>query len=58
MREWMEAEDPNTIGTPVAGVARMGPGERTYLPVALAPGSYVAYCLVADLKTCRSVAFV
>jgi hypothetical protein len=51
MREWMDAEDPNAIGTPVAGVARMGPGEHAYLPVALAPGSYVAYCLVPDVKS-------
>ena len=53
MKQWMEADDPETIATPIAGVARMGSGESAYLPVALSPGSYVAYCLIVDPKTHR-----
>jgi hypothetical protein len=49
--DWMKAENPNRLGTHIAGVARMGPGEVAYLPVSLTPGSYVAYCLVTDPKT-------
>jgi hypothetical protein len=44
----MHAPDPSAVATPVAGVARMGPGAVTYLPVELSAGSYVAYCLVTD----------
>jgi hypothetical protein len=46
--EWMNAEDPGEIGTPVAGVARMGPGTIAYLPLDLSGGTYVAYCLITD----------
>ena len=48
IRDWMSAADPGTVAAPVAGVARMGPGAVAYLPVELAAGSYVAYCLVTD----------
>jgi hypothetical protein len=51
MKEWMEADDPGALGTPIAGMARVGPGQVAYLPVDLAPGNYVASCLVADANT-------
>jgi hypothetical protein len=44
----MSADDPETVATAFAGMARIGPGEVAYLPVDLTPGAYVAYCLVAD----------
>jgi hypothetical protein len=53
MKQWMTAEDPNAHGTPVAGMARMGPGEVAYLPVELSAGVYVAFCLVTDPATGR-----
>jgi hypothetical protein len=53
MKDWMTADDPDTRGTAVAGMARMGPGEVAYLPVDLPAGSYVAYCLVTDPATRR-----
>jgi hypothetical protein len=46
--DWMNAEDPGEVGTPIAGVARMGPGAVVYLPLELAPATYVAYCLITD----------
>lgn len=46
VEQWMESE--GQTGTPVAGVARMGPGAVAYLPVQLGPGTYVAHCLVTD----------
>jgi hypothetical protein len=49
--DWMNAENPGSLGADIAGVARMGPGEVAYLPVSLTPGTYVAYCLVTDPKT-------
>lgn len=48
VRDWMNAEDPGEVGTPVTGVARIGSGAVAYLPVDLSPGSYVAYCLITD----------
>ncbi len=51
LRTWMTADDPDTVATLFAGMARVGPGEAAYLPVDLAPGAYVAYCLVPDAKT-------
>lgn len=48
MKDWMNAEDPGRLATPVSGVARMGPGTVAYLPVELAPGGYVLFCLVTD----------
>ena len=53
MKDWMEAEDPDDHATAVAGVARLGPGGVAYLPVELAAGSYVAYCLVPDAASGR-----
>ncbi len=50
-QSWMTADDPNTVATTVAGVARVGPGEVAYLPVNVTPGTYIAYCLVADANT-------
>lgn len=48
MRDWMYAEEPNDHATNIAGVARIGSGVVAYLPVDLAPGEYVIYCLVPD----------
>jgi hypothetical protein len=48
VQDWMNAEDPGEVGTPVIGVARIGSGAVAYLPVDLSPGSYVAYCLITD----------
>lgn len=53
LQTWMAAENPDSVGTVVAGMARVGPGEAAYLPVDLTPGDYVAYCLVADRATGR-----
>lgn len=53
LRDWMTADNPDSIATAVVGMARVGPGEAAYLPLDLAPGSYVAYCLVADAATRR-----
>jgi hypothetical protein len=46
--QWLAAEDPSTLAVPVAGMARLGAGEVAYLPLTLASGDYVAYCLVTD----------
>ena len=53
LQAWMQADDPDAVATTVAGMARVGPGEVAYLPVDLKPGTYVAYCLVADASTQR-----
>jgi hypothetical protein len=53
LQAWMEADDPDTVATTVAGMARIGSGEVAYLPVDLTPGTYIAYCLVADAATRR-----
>lgn len=53
LQTWMSADDPNTVATNVAGMARLGAGEVAYLPVTLTPGSYVVYCLVADPNSKR-----
>lgn len=50
---WMTADDPDTVATAIAGMARVGPGQVAYLPVTLAPGRYIVYCLVADARTKR-----
>jgi hypothetical protein len=46
LQQWMESG--GDTGTPVAGVARLGPGAVAYLPITLAPGTYVAHCLITD----------
>jgi len=48
LQDWSNAPDPGKLGTAVAGVARMGPGAVAYLPVELAAGTYVVYCLMTD----------
>ena len=48
VQDWLESEDPNDHATPVAGVARLGPGAVAYLPVELPAGTYLAYCLIPD----------
>ncbi|MES2521655.1 MAG: hypothetical protein V4617_03070 [Gemmatimonadota bacterium] len=53
LQSWMTADDPDTVATSVAGMARIGPGEVAYLPVDLVPGSYLVYCLVADVRSRR-----
>ena len=55
IRDWMN--EPGS-GQAVAGVARMGPGAVAFLPVALAAGSYVAYCLVTDPASGREHALM
>ena len=49
----MTADDPDTVATTVAVMARVGAGEVAYLPVTLTSGTYIAYCLVADATTKR-----
>jgi len=51
VKEWLEADDPRLHGEAVAGVARIGSGQVAYLPMTLAPGSYVATCLIQDPRT-------
>lgn len=52
-RAWLAADNPDTLATTVAGMARVGPGEVAYLPVVLTRGTYIAYCLVGDVATHR-----
>lgn len=51
LQQWMQTEAQETVATPIAGMARLGPGQTAYLPVTLTAGSYVAYCLVSDPST-------
>lgn len=51
LEEWLNADDPDQLVTPVAGVARMGPGTVAYLPLELEPGDYLLYCLIPDRAT-------
>jgi hypothetical protein len=53
LQAWMMSDDPDTVATAIAGMARVGPGQVAYLPVTLPPGRYVLSCLVADLRTKR-----
>ena len=53
LQAWMQADDPNTVATTVAGMARVGAGQVAYLPVDLTPGTYIANCLVTDGTTKR-----
>ncbi|HEX5632188.1 MAG TPA: hypothetical protein VFX50_03135 [Gemmatimonadales bacterium] len=53
LQDWLRAEDASGLGTPVAGVARLGPGPTAYLPLELVPATYVLYCLVTDPSTGR-----
>ncbi|QJR37618.1 hypothetical protein [Gemmatimonas groenlandica] len=53
VQAWMAADDPDTVATTIAGMARVGAGEVAYLPIDLIPGTYIAYCLVADAATKR-----
>ena len=46
----VRSADPRQLLTPVNGIGRMGPGVA-YLPVRLAPGSYMLFCLVHDPAT-------
>jgi len=48
LQDWLNADDPNEVGTAVAGVARLGPGAVPYLPIELQAGAYVACCLIPD----------
>ncbi len=50
---WLAADNPDTLATTVAGMARVGPGEVAYLQVVLTRGTYIEYCLVADVATHR-----
>lgn len=54
MQDWLKAEEPGSIGTEVAGVARLGPGGVAFLPVELVAGNYVAYCLMTDPASGRA----
>ena len=53
LNDWINAGNPDKIATPIAGVARLGPGGVAYLPVELPGGDYVAYCLITDPKSGR-----
>ena len=53
LQAWMAADDPEAVATTVGGMARVGSGEVAYLPVDVTPGTYIAYCLVADMTTKR-----
>jgi hypothetical protein len=46
LQDWFDSD--GDVGTAVSGVARMGPGAVAFLPVELAAGTYVAYCLIPD----------
>lgn len=48
MRQWLEEQGG---AASVAGVARMGPGVTTLLPVTVSPGHYVLHCLLTDPGT-------
>lgn len=48
LRDWLGAENAGAHATPIAGVARLGPGGVAFLPIELPPGTYVLHCLVAD----------
>lgn len=48
LRTWLAADDRANISRYVGGIARMGTGAVAYLPLRLAPGTYVVYCLVPD----------
>ncbi|HKS06128.1 MAG TPA: hypothetical protein VJR92_07415 [Gemmatimonadaceae bacterium] len=52
LEQWVV--EPEQHGTPVVGVARMGPGEVVYMPADLPPGNYIAYCLIPDAATKRA----
>lgn len=49
----MRSADPRRLVTPVSGIGRMG-ASVAYLPVRLAPGTYVLFCLVHDPATGRT----
>ncbi|HKP29989.1 MAG TPA: hypothetical protein VJU15_11335 [Gemmatimonadales bacterium] len=51
LQQWLNADDPDQLVIPIAGVARIGPGMVAYLPVDLEPGSYLLYCLIPDSAT-------
>ena len=53
LQAWMTADDPDTMATAVAGMARVGSGEVAYLPVDMLPGSYVVYCMIPDATSNR-----
>jgi hypothetical protein len=54
LRAWLEGGGADTSATPIAGMARLGPGGVAYLPLDLQPGEYVVYCLIPDVGTGRA----
>jgi hypothetical protein len=52
LEQWVV--EPEQHGTPIVGVARMGPSEVVYMPADLPPGNYLAYCLIPDAATKRA----
>jgi hypothetical protein len=54
VQDWLSAERPGRLATPIAGVARMGPGGVAYLAVDLGRGTYVMSCLIADPASGRA----
>lgn len=54
LQEWTSADDPESVATTIAGMARVGANEVAYLPVDLRAGTYVLYCLVPDGPTHRA----
>ncbi|WP_310571010.1 hypothetical protein [Gemmatimonas sp.] len=53
VQAWMAADDPDTVAATIAGMARVGAGQVAYLPIDLTRGTYIAYCVVADVATKR-----
>jgi hypothetical protein len=53
LRQVMDAENPMALMRDIAGVARMSASQHAYLPVDLAPGTYLLSCLVTDPNTRR-----
>lgn len=53
LKQWLEAERPGRLSTGLGGLARIGPGRSAYLPVTLAPGTYVLVCLIPDRESGR-----
>lgn len=51
LREWATSKTPDSLATPLTGVARTSPGGVVYLPVAIAPGRYVLYCRIQHAST-------
>lgn len=47
------AKDVKTVSEPAVGVARLGPGQRAFVPVTLTRGHYIIFCRIVDETTQR-----